>query len=66
MTDKLDTILSSLRRAADENRSWPVYPTEGMALIAEIERLRAEAAALREWFDDCADAAFEAELCEEE
>jgi cell division protein FtsB len=41
MPDKLDTVLSSLRRAADDNRSWPVYPTEGMALIAEVERLRA-------------------------
>jgi hypothetical protein len=65
MPDKLDTVLSSLRRAADDNRSWPVYPTEGVALIEEIERLRAEVVALQGRLDDYADAAFEAELCEE-
>ena len=40
MTDDRDYVLSCLRRAAENDYSWPVSPSEAKALLAEIERLR--------------------------
>jgi anti-sigma factor RsiW len=56
--------LDTLRRAAEHGYPWSIYPAEATALVAEVERLRAEVAALREQLNDYADAAFEAELRE--
>ena len=44
MTDYLDYVLSSLRRAADNAYPWSLTPTEAGALVAEVERLRAQRA----------------------
>jgi hypothetical protein len=65
MTDKLDTVLSSLRLTAGHGAPVLLAPAEALSLVAEIERLRAEVVALQERLDDYADTAFEAELCEE-
>lgn len=42
----LDYALSSLRRAAENGYSWSVSPDEAGALVAEVERLRADLDAL--------------------
>lgn len=47
VSPSLDYALSSLRRAADAGQSWSVSPTEAAALVAEVERLRAEVSFLR-------------------
>ena len=44
MTDPLTYVLSSLRRAAEEGFPWGVLPNEADALVAEVERLRAQRA----------------------
>jgi hypothetical protein len=44
VTDYLDYVLSSLRRAADNAYPWSLTPTEAGALVAEVERLRAQRA----------------------
>ena len=36
------SIISALARAVENNHPWSVYPSEASALLAEIERLRAE------------------------
>ena len=41
-TDPLVYILSCLRRAADNAYPWSLTPTEAGALVAEVERLRAQ------------------------
>ena len=41
--NRLDYILASLRRAAENGYSWSVSPDEATALVAEVERLRGEA-----------------------
>ena len=46
--NRLDYILASLRRAAENGYSWSVSPDEATALVAEVERLRGEAAQERE------------------
>lgn len=56
MTDKLDTVLSSLRRAAEIGYPWSVSPHEARALVAEVERLRAEADEMRRWAEEAAHA----------
>lgn len=38
----LDYALTSLRRAAEHGGSWPVSPGEAAALVAEVDRLRAQ------------------------
>jgi hypothetical protein len=43
-TDPLPYVLASLRRAADNGYSWSLTPTEAGALVAEVERLRAQRA----------------------
>ena len=43
----VDQILIALRRAAANDYSWSVSPHEAAALVAEVERLRAEATYLR-------------------
>ena len=40
----LDYVLVLLRRAAENSCSWSVSPDEATALVAEVERLRGEAA----------------------
>lgn len=47
VSSPLDYALSSLRRAADAGQPWSVSPTEAAALVAEVERLRAEVSYLR-------------------
>ena len=47
MTDTLTYALFSLRRAAENAYSWSLTPNEAGALVAEVERLRAEVAWLR-------------------
>jgi hypothetical protein len=42
--NRLDYILASLRRAGENGYAWSVSPDEAGALVAEVERLRAEAA----------------------
>ena len=37
------SIISALAHAVENNHPWSVYPSEAAALLAEIERLRAEA-----------------------
>jgi hypothetical protein len=44
VTDPLTYVLSSLRRAAEEGFPWGVLPNEADALVAEVERLRAQRA----------------------
>jgi len=41
-TDPLAYVLSCLRRAADNSYPWSLTPTEAGAVVAEVERLRAE------------------------
>jgi hypothetical protein len=43
----VDQILIALRRAAANDYSWSVSPHEAAALVAEVERLRAEVDLLR-------------------
>ena len=40
MSTKVDFVLKWLRSASDNDASWPVDPSEAVALIEEIERLR--------------------------
>jgi len=40
--DPLAYVLSCLRRAADNSYPWSLTPTEAGAVVAEVERLRAE------------------------
>ena len=47
MNVRLDYILASLRRAAEQGYPWSVSPSEAAALVVEVERLRAEVEALR-------------------
>ena len=42
-----DYTLTMLSRAAEEGFPWSVSPAEAAALVAEVERLRAEAHELR-------------------
>jgi hypothetical protein len=39
--NRLDYILASLRRAAENGYSWSLPPDEALAVVAEVERLRA-------------------------
>lgn len=55
------SIISALARAVENNHPWSVYPSEASALLAEIERLRAEAelgcteaATMRSWAEEAA------------
>ena len=43
----LASILTALGRAVEGGHAWSVYPSEATTLLAEIERLRAEAELLR-------------------
>lgn len=54
MSDDRDYVLSCLRRAAENDYSWPVSPSEANALLAEIERLREEAHELRLMVEEAA------------
>ncbi len=49
MTDRMDYVLSCLKRAADNSYAWSVTPAEAGALVAEIERLRAERASVLDY-----------------
>ena len=40
--DPLTYVLSCLRRAADNAYPWSLTPTEAGAMVAEVERLRAQ------------------------
>ena len=42
MSDALEYAINSLRRAADSNHEWTLYPAEASALVAEIDRLRGQ------------------------
>lgn len=44
--NRLDYVFFSLRRAAENGYSWSVSPDEAGALVAEVERLRADLDAL--------------------
>jgi hypothetical protein len=44
VSDALEYAINSLRRAADSNHEWTLYPAEASALVAEVERLRAQRA----------------------
>jgi hypothetical protein len=50
---RLAYALAALRHAAEIGYPWLIYPAEAAALVAEVERLRGERAAvvafLREW-----------------
>jgi hypothetical protein len=39
--DRLAYALATLRRAAEHGYPWSIYPAEALALVAEVERLRA-------------------------
>ena len=49
MTDRMDYVLRCLQRAADNSYAWSVTPAEAGALVAEIERLRGERAAVLDY-----------------
>ena len=64
------SIISALARAVENNHPWSVYPSEASALLAEIQRLRAEAelgrteaATMRSWAEDAAAAENENAHC---
>jgi hypothetical protein len=44
---RLASILTALGKAVESGYAWSVYPSEAKTLLAEIERLRAEAELLR-------------------
>ena len=57
------SIISALAHAVENNHPWSVYPSEASALLAEIQRLRAEAelgrteaATMRAWAEEAAKA----------
>ena len=65
-TDTLTYVLSCLRRSSENAYPWSLTPNEAGLLVAEIERLRRERAAvvtflrsfyLRSYGDICADMA---------
>jgi hypothetical protein len=39
--DRLAYALATLRHAAEHGYPWSIYPAEALALVAEVERLRA-------------------------
>jgi hypothetical protein len=43
----MEYVLRCLKRAADNSYAWSVTPAEAGALVAEVERLRAEVSYLR-------------------
>jgi hypothetical protein len=45
-TDTLTYVLSSLKRAAENAYPWSLTPNEAGLLVAEVERLRGERAAV--------------------
>jgi hypothetical protein len=49
--------LDTLRRAAEHGYPWSIYPAEATALVAEVERLRAELDATEKERDQWIDAA---------
>jgi hypothetical protein len=48
-TDTLTYVLSSLKRAAENAYPWSLTPNEAGLLVAEVERLRGERAAVVAW-----------------
>lgn len=48
------SIISALARAVEDGHAWSVYPSEARALVAEVERLRVEAATMRSWAEEAA------------
>ena len=46
--NRLDYILASLRRAAENGYAWSVSPDEATAVVAEVERLRGEVSLLQQ------------------
>jgi hypothetical protein len=50
------SIISALARWAEGDSAWSLYPSEAAALLFEIERLRAELAALTRGRDSLRDA----------
>jgi hypothetical protein len=55
--DRLAYALATLRRAAEHGYPWSIYPAEALALVAEVERLRAELDATEKERDQWIDAA---------
>ena len=53
--DRLAYALATLRRAAEHGYPWSIYPAEALTLVAEVERLRGERAAVVAWLyrDGC-------------
>ena len=51
MNDPLTYAFASLKRAAENGYPWSVSPYEAAALIAEVERLRAEVERRRDVYD---------------
>ena len=47
MTDTLTYVLATIKRTSENDYSWVLMPHEALALLAEVERLRAEVAWLR-------------------
>ena len=48
-TDTLTYVLSCLRRSSENAYPWSLTPNEAGLLVAEIERLRGERAAVVAW-----------------
>ena len=46
---RLAHALDTLRHAAEHGYPWSIYPAEATALVAEVERLRNERAAVVAW-----------------
>ena len=46
--DDLDYTLSCLRRSVENGSAWTLYPAGAAALVAEVERLRAEVGMLQQ------------------
>jgi hypothetical protein len=52
----IDYPLACLKRAAEIGYPWSISPAEAAALVAEVERLRAEADEMRRWAEEAAHA----------
>lgn len=51
MSDPLTYALACLKRAAENGYPWSVSPDEAAALVAEVDRLRAEVERRRDVYD---------------
>jgi hypothetical protein len=63
-TDTLTYVLSSLKRAAENAYPWSLTPNEAGLLVAEVEHLRGERAAVVAWLRaECGSPGHEERFC---